>query len=383
MFVFFWLGIGFLITFTIIVIAFVNLNNFPAPTGRYGVGTTELHLIDTNRKEANNPNFPRELMLHIWYPTSIKTESPKILYNADAIENYKEFIQLQSTIPAWLLTGFQKTKIYARHNAVLVNGDLFPVIIVSHGSGPMIQQYTWLTEELASQGYIVIGINHPYMAARTRFPDGRCINSLMTTKRKEGKEIARAWKQEQFETAAHDIAFVLNSISKFDTQSSWMFYKKLDLDHIGMAGHSSGGALTMYMCLKDARIKAGVAFDSGLRGNLNVVPLHTPFLEIVAKKSRIWADDEGKIESENLNRLCRASQNMTIIALDNIGHNAFTDLPLLLHETLLGQLLSKFIDVDLNASSVYSRKMQNITKKYTTDFFDKYLKNKPSLSPDN
>lgn len=351
-----------------------RITMFPAPTGRYGVGTTELHLIDTKRKETNNQDMHRELMLHIWYPTNIKTENPNTPYNADAIENYKEFIHEQSAIPAWLLIGLQKTKIYAQHNAALANGDLFPVIIVTHGSGPMIQQYTWLTQELASQGYIVIGINHPYMAGRTRFPDGRCINSLMFTKRKEGKEIARAWKREQFETAAHDIAFVLENISQFNAQPSSMFYKKLDLDHIGMAGHSGGGALTMRMCLQDARIKAGVAFDSGLRGNLNVIPLHTPFLEIVAKKSRIWADAEGKIEREKLEQLCSASQsNMTIIELDDIGHGAFTDLPLVLHETLLGQLLSKFISVDVDASSVQARKMQNIAKKYTIDFFDRYL----------
>jgi hypothetical protein len=111
-------------------------------------------------------------------------------------------------------------------------------------------------------------------------------------------------------------------------------------------------------------------------------PLHTPFLEIVAKKSRIWADAEGKIEREKLDQLASASQgNMTIVDIDNIGHGAFTDLPLLLHATLLGQLLSKFIDVDVGASSAQSRKMQNRAKKYTTDFFDKYLKN--NLNPGN
>lgn len=348
---------------------------FPAPTGRYGIGITEIHLIDAQRKEPNNPNMQRELMLHIWYPTDIKVEKPNTPYNADAIENFREFILGRSTIPAWLLSGLEKTKVYEQHNATLANGDLFPVIIVTHGSGPMIQQYTWLTQELASQGYIVVGINHPYMAAVTRFPDGRCIASLIPAKKKAGKEIIRAWKREQMEIAAHDVSFVLDNLAQLNAQPSSMFYKKLDLDHIGMVGHSGGGSLTMRMCLQDARIKAGVAFDCGLRGNLKMMPLQIPFLEIVGKKSRIWADAEGKIELEKLNQLCRASQgNMTIIELDNVGHGAFTDLPLLLHETLLGKLLSKFISVDVNASSAQARKMQTIAKKYTVDFFDKFLK---------
>lgn len=353
---------------------------FPAPSGRYGVGITELHLIDPKRKEANNPNASRELMLHIWYPTSIKIEKPNSPYNADAIENFKEFILTQNAIPRWLLTRLQKTKIYEQHNAGLANGNLFPVIILTHGSGPMIQQYTWLTQELASQGYIVIGINHPYMAAITRFPDGRCIRSLLPAKKKLGKEITRAWKREQFETAAHDISFVLDTIAQLNAQPSSMFYKKLDLDHIGMAGHSGGGALTMRMCLQDARIKAGIAFDSGLRGNLNALPLQTPFMEFIAKKSRIWADAEGKIEREKLNQLCATSHgNMKIIELENIGHGAFTDLPLLLHGTFFGKLFSKFITVDVDASATQALKMQNLAKKYTIDFFDKLLKDKPSL----
>lgn len=353
---------------------------FPAPSGRYGVGTTEFHLIDSNRKEANNPNAPRELMLHIWYPTNIKIGNPNSPYNADAIENFKEFIFAQNTIPHWLLAGLQKTKIYEQHNAALANGNLFPVIIVTHGSGPMIQQYTWITEDLASYGYIVVGINHPYMAAITRFPDGRCIRSLIPSKKKEGKEIARTWKREQFETLAHDITFVLDNLAEFNAQPSSMFYKKLDLDHIGMAGHSGGGSLTMRMSLQDSRIKAGIAFDSGLRGNLKMTPLQIPFLEIVGKKSRIWADAEGKIEREKLNQLCAASYgNMKIIELEDIGHGAFTDLPLLLHETLLGKLFSKFITVDVDASAAEARKMQNLAKKYTIGFFDKHLKDKPSL----
>jgi len=238
----------------------------------------------------------------------------------------------------------------------------------------MIQHYTWMCEELASQGYIVVGINHTYMAT-TRFPDGRMIYSLLNQKKQEGRQLPKRWKQEQFEVAVQDVKFVIDYLSKFNSQPTSQFYKRLDLAHIGMFGHSGGGSLTMRMCLEDKRIKAGVAFDSGLRGNLDRAPLHTPFLEIVAKKSRIWADTEGKIEREKLNQLCKSSQPvMTIIELDNVGHGSFTDLPLLLHQTILTQVLSKYITVDLDASSIRAIKAQSIAKNVTINFFDKYLK---------
>ena len=354
---------------------FFNLNNFSIPTGTYGVGKAEYHLIDLGRKETNNQAIHRELMVHIWYPTDTKTRAPKTSYDSDAMANMREFIKRESGIPLWLLSGLDATLVYTDNNAKIAASDnSFPAIIATHGSGTMIQHYTWMCEELASQGYVIVGINHTYMAT-TRFPDGRMIYSLLNQKKQEGRQLLKRWKQEQFEVAVQDVKFVIDYLSKFNSQPTSQFYKRLDLAHIGMFGHSGGGSLTMRMCLEDKRIKAGVAFDSGLRGNLDLAPLHIPFLEIVAKKSRIWADAEGKIEREKLNQLCKSSQPvMTIIELDDVGHGSFTDLPLLLHQTILTQALSKYITVDLDASSTCAIKAQSIAKNVTINFFDKYLK---------
>lgn len=47
---------------------------FHIPTGSYGVGVTDIHLIDDTRVEANaSTPTPRELMLHIWYPGKRRT----------------------------------------------------------------------------------------------------------------------------------------------------------------------------------------------------------------------------------------------------------------------------------------------------------------------
>jgi len=350
------------------------MNNFPAPTGKYGVGKTESHVTDSSRKETNDLNMNRELMLHIWYPTDTKTKVANTPYDSDAVLNMREFIKQESGVPLWLLSGMNKTRVYAEDNAKIATSDNpFPVIIATHGSGTMIQHYTWLAEELASQGYIVVGINHPYMAT-TRFPDGRIIYSVLHQKKQEGRQTLKSWKKEQFETAVQDVKFVIDYLCQFNSQPTLQFHKKLDLAHIGMFGHSGGGSLSMRMCLEDKRIRAGVALDSGLRGNLDRAPLHTPFLEIVAKNSRIWADAEGKIELKQLDQLASASHDMQIIQLDHVGHGAFTDLPLLLHQTIVTRLLSKYITVDLDASSTQARKAQGIAKKYTINFFDKYLK---------
>jgi DNA-binding Xre family transcriptional regulator len=49
----------------------------------------------------------------------------------------------------------------------------YPVLIFSHGRGGYRQHNTFQAEELASHGYIVAAIDHPYAASGVVFPDGR------------------------------------------------------------------------------------------------------------------------------------------------------------------------------------------------------------------
>jgi len=70
---------------------------------------------------------------------------------------------------------------------------------------------------------------------------------------------------------------------------------------------------------------------------------------------------------------------MTVITFMNNGHGTFSDLPVLLHQTLLTQILSKFIDVNIGASSAHALKAIVVVKKYVNAFFATYLHNEPSL----
>ncbi len=373
MIIFFFIAISTVLVFVL----FLNLHNFPAPTGNYGVGKTQYYLIDHNRKETNIRNGHRELMLHIWYPIDKQKSLKKSPYDHNALTNIQEFIKQQSRIPLWCLYGLLYTKTYAQDNAPIThNKKTFPVIIATHGAGPMIQQYSWLFEELASHGYIVIGINHPYMAALTRFPDGRVVKGLLNEKIKEGKETTRIWKQEQLEIAGQDIKFVLDSLSNFNEQHSWPLYKKLDLEHIGILGHSAGGSLAMKMCLEDNRIKAGIGLDSGTRGNPDSIPFSTPFLVLLGENSRHMRTAKGQEDYKKLVKLnSLPGMSMTLIMIKNIGHS-FTDLPLLLNSTLLMRTLSKFINskIDIDAPLGQACKALKTANTHVVEFFDEHLK---------
>ena len=214
------------------------------------------------------------------------------------------------------------------------------------------------------------------MAAITRFPDDRIIKGLVSQKSKEDKESFKKWKQEQFEVAAQDITFVLNSLEFLNGQQSLPIYNKLDLNHIGICGHSSGGSLAMRMCVEDQRIKAGISLDGGIRGNEALTPFATPFLCIIGEHS----GQESVLIQEKLNQVChKPTMQMTIMTLKGVEHGTFSDLPLLLHESIASRFLSSIIHTGIGGSSTYALKAIEKIKSYIVDFFDHNLQDKPTV----
>ncbi len=359
-----------------------NLQNFPTPTGGYGVGTLERHLIDVDREEPSKQGAPRELMLHIWYPTNTKSAQPTMPYDTDALHSALEFLSSASKVPAFFFSRIQNTKTFGQLNApIAAEHTSYPVIILCHGAGTMIQHYAFLGEELASQGYIVVGVNHPYMAAITRFPDGRVIESLSTEKQKEGKAAQLAFKEQQFTIAIADIRFVVDSLITLNNDTAWPLAGKLDAEHLGICGHSAGGSLALRMCIEDARFKVGVSLDGSTdRGNPTLASFTTPFLFIRGESSHVWRDQEGQLRKEKLMELChKPGMDMTVITFMNNGHGTFSDLPILLNQTIATQLLSQYVDINIGASSAHAMRAITVVKKYVNAFFATYLYNRPSL----
>jgi len=154
-----------------------------------------------------------------------------------------------------------------------------------------------------------------------------------------------------------------------DAQSP--FFNTLDMNDVGIMGHSTGGGATIQFCGTDPRCKAGFAED----------PYMTPVSEQVMTKgvsqpfffmfSETWTGD-AKAENTN-NNLFRqfypnASQSFGAVMIKGSAHYDFSDLPML--TPLAPQLHLKG---PINGS--YVIKMLN---NYLLSFFDKTLKGKPT-----
>ena len=371
----------FIFAFVMIVavIFLWNVSNFRKPTGKYGIGIVSYHWVDADRKETlgEQKDAPRELMVYFYYPTDQKNEQPTKLYDADALQSEKDFVAAKSKIPARLFAGWNGIKTYAQDHAQLSQEfEKYPVIIIPHGGGTMVQHYTWMLEELASQGYIVVGINHPYMAAVTRFPDGRVIKSLVQTTK--DPQVLTAWKQQQLEVCVADIEFVMKKLQEIN-QSNELFAEKLDVDHVVVAGHSFGGHLALIVGARNPELKAVVDIDGGQRAFPYIVgkPFPVPCLVMLAEKSRQWRGERAMQDRKIIDQFCEDNkQNVEQVVTKNIGHGALTDLPILMHSTLFSRWLSHFIDIDCDCSSTVGCHGIDLAATYLVEFLDTYLKNK-------
>jgi dienelactone hydrolase len=141
----------------------------------------------------------------------------------------------------------------------------WPVVLFSPGFGVERQLYTGLVEDLASHGYIVIAIDHPHDAAIVQFPDGHVVVP------RSQMDIATA-----LSVRVADTRFVLNQLTRIDRSGS--LAGRLDLAHIGMFGHSLGGAAAASTMLVDARVRAGADLDGTLFADTRTGSLSRPFM---------------------------------------------------------------------------------------------------------
>lgn len=303
------------------------LAQFPLPSGPYGVGLKTYHWVDQSRQELyeQDPQHPyRELMGHVFYPTEKLLQKPTLAYDPDAAKSAMEYFAYCSKLPAWLFSSMKLLKTHIQPGAPLVQNSTLPVVIFSHGAnGPIVQSYTWMLEELASQGYVVVGINHPKDKAR------------------DAQE-----KTQQLETRTQDVNFAITKLEELVAQKD-SFWVNVDLDRVGMFGHSFGGRTAVRATRKDTRIKCGINLDGGIQDDDAAQPFATPFMFVIAEKSFLWNKDHPQYRKapdlDMISKLIKVQgANMKMVTIKDVGHSIFSDAPLQLNITLFGRLVSRY-----------------------------------------
>ena len=260
----------------------------PAPTGSQWVGTRIMQVTDAARADPLLANGSRrELMLRFWYPASVDHAScRRAPYTSPAVWSY--FSELAGVpLPA------------VRTNSCLdapVAHGAYPVVVFSHGLTGTFTDYTFLFEDLASRGYIVVSVDHTYEATAVAFADGRMARSFY------GSHLTRIVRLDESalvlaeSVRVGDLQFVVDELQRLDARPDSPFAAHLDLAAIATAGHSLGGLTALEALGADARIRAAIVLD-GVRPGATFAATDRPVLLLDANREE-WSRDERALWSK-------------------------------------------------------------------------------------
>ncbi|HEX4773097.1 MAG TPA: hypothetical protein VH351_19845 [Bryobacteraceae bacterium] len=301
-------------------------------SGPYQVGVINAHLIDRGRLDPYSPggSAVRELMVEVWYPAASTSGFDRARYRDGRQSGFKD-----SQLP------LVKTRSFA---GPPLSGDQlkYPIVIFS---GPLNRfQNTYETEDLASHGFIVVSIDHPYDSDLVVLPDGRRLTAgkdseLLVFTSEKALAASRPKVERRLAIRVGDVKCVLDQLEKWNLNPESRFYKHLDLAHIAMIGHSFGGATAAEVCTTDARVRVAVNFDGTMFGASKWAGVPKPYLvfftserptnadlELGDTKSRLEAR-EVKSDYADIDRTMKRYGGY-FIQVPQFGHMNFTDTPL-------------------------------------------------------
>jgi dienelactone hydrolase len=344
----------------------------PAPGGPYPVGRLEQDWTDGTRPDplAELPGQPRRLAVWIWYPAApVSGESPAPYFP-----------------PAWALARDQDQGIgilierepltiqsQSYENAPLSTArPAYPVLIFQPGMGPSVPDYTLLAESLASQGYVVVGLNPTYTSNLVVFADGRVVTrsaqgAIPDSASPEeadriGSRLMTIW--------AADVHFAIDHLSALEADPASPFYQRLDLDRLGIWGHSFGGATAIYVCQRDTRCKAGADLDGTPFSLERNAAIPVPFLLL------------NEDQSQSCDLYCQRMRQMAAriqpgpgydLSVSGAGHFNFSDLPL-----RQSPLVRPLFRLTRYTGSIDALRGEQLTATYLLAFFDQSLNGNPS-----
>ena len=361
------------------------MNNKPMPTGKYAVGTKTFTIYNT-RKEAldTKGDSMRHIPARIYYPTSKNTTEgltkAKSLSRSEAM-GIKKIFMIPLNYDKMEAAGENDSECYV--DAPFIEDKKFPLIVFNHGYFSYIEGNSFLLIELASQGYVVLTVGHPYEGTGTDYDDGTYTIADKSLANKMyhpyWRGILAAYKLTKYKGTLQEQAeffeefqnkyckFIGNRVDEWITDTNFAvehakkeFAQILDLTNgIGIAGHSQGGAVAYKVCLTDPEYTCGINIDGGLFGDTQGLTMNKPFMQLSCQ------DNENIVTKGYINHTKPAYK----VLFRDMKHIGFADIKYALKP---GMTAGK-LDADL---------AHKYTCRSFLEFFDCYLrkiKDKPDL----
>ncbi len=188
-----------------------------AGRGDHSVGVQTIDLIHNdqidilNYKKDSDSLYNRPLKIEVWYPADISDDSNELII-------YDEVMGNANSPDRPIIPFTFQGRASREAEPALKGGGPYPLVMVSHGYTGSRMLFTYLTENLASKGYVVVSIDH----TESTFRDAAGFNSTLLNR-------------------SLDVLFVLDEIAQLSSDEGSFLFGLANTDLTALIGYSMGG----------------------------------------------------------------------------------------------------------------------------------------------
>ncbi|EGZ10322.1 hypothetical protein PHYSODRAFT_418251, partial [Phytophthora sojae] len=237
-------------------------------------------------------------------------------------------------MPAWLFSNMSNAQLAALQDAPVASApssaDGWPVLIFSHGLASSLELYSYVNQQLASHGHVVVVLNHCDGSACVCSPEAGRIDYYQQITPEVRDDVDGAgfrFRNGQLQQRVSEVRAVLDAI-KQDAAASGSVFGHCNLANVSVAGHSFGAATALSAAHQDARFKKMVLLDAWMepldadvRDGLGS---RVPALHLMSEHFLHWRPNAESTERHA--RGCTHEQSR-LTWLRGTRHNNFSDIP--------------------------------------------------------
>ncbi|KAH6651313.1 PAF acetylhydrolase [Chaetomium tenue] len=337
----------------------------PNPPGKYNVTLTTGSLIDYSRDDpyAASPT-PRALMLSVFQPTTCDSTVPVPIMPDEVAKYQGPFLQQTFNISLDLSPLFLEARLPVcptRPNKPTCSfpSDANRILLFSPGYSIPRLYYNALASSIASQGFTVITIDHPFDANIILYPT---TNHTIHTN--TSIISSPTW---DLHPRAADASFLLTQLANATAMAHLLPHRgprPFPTDRVAMLGHSAGGAAAIVAASRDLRIRGAVNWDGTVFGS-PAPGLGWEEPVAVMKKPVLFLSHQDFLDPSWEATWGRLRGPKAVVWVRNTTHYTFSDVPVLLEAA--GQLGEGFGEL---LGTLEPARVVALLTAYTTEWMD-------------
>lgn len=296
----------------------------------------------------------------VFYPSSEarpnKVQERKRLPYLHFGDHLMRGLQVFSQVPQWAFGNFRNASLAAVEQApVAIPPTLegWPVVIFSHGLAGSLEMYASVNQQLASDGNIVIVVNHAdgsgSVMRRAEDASVEYYHQITPEVRDNIDGAGYRFRHDQLEQRVTEVRRVLDAVTKATQEQSGAalddLLASMDLNNVRVAGHSFGAATALTAAHEDERFRVAVLLDAWMEPVADEVKqgmgTRVPVLHLISEHFYHWKPNFVDIQKHTNGSTHAASK---LLMMTKTRHNNFSDLPIF--SPLINRLMKSAGSID-------------------------------------